>query len=66
MLWSLPPSAFKIPWRWVFGDGAQAQGMSVHHIYQHPGTYVVSVRAYLIDGKDTQWYLFDTAIIHVR
>jgi PKD domain len=66
VLWTLPPSAFKTPWRWTFGDGAQARGMIVHHDYRRAGTYVVGVRADLIDGKDSQWYLFDTMVIHIR
>jgi hypothetical protein len=66
VLWTLPPSALSTPWRWTFGDGTQAQGLSVRHTYRHAGAYVVGVRAYLRDGTNTQWYLFDTAVLHVR
>jgi hypothetical protein len=66
VLWTLPPSAFRTPWRWTFGDGAAARGLNVRHTYRHTGTYVVRVRAYLLDGRDSQWYQFDAAVIHVR
>jgi hypothetical protein len=66
VLWTLPPSAFRTPWRWTFGDGAAARGLSVRHLYRRGGTYVVRVRAYLRDGHDSQWYQFDAAVIQVR
>jgi PKD domain-containing protein len=66
VLWTLPPSAFKTPWRWTFGDGTQARGLSTHHSYRHAGNYVIGIRAYLVDGRNTGWYLFDTILIHVR
>jgi hypothetical protein len=66
VLWTLPPSAFKTPWRWSFGDGAQARGLSTHHRYRHAGTYVIGVRAYLIDGQSSGWYSFDTIQLHVH
>ena len=66
VLWTLPPSAFNTPWRWTFGDGAQAQGISVRHVYRRPGTYIIGTRAYLKDGTASQWYLFDTMLIHVQ
>lgn len=66
VLWMLPPSAFRTPWRWTFGDGTAARGLRVRHIYRQRGTYVVGVRAYLVDGHDSQWYQFDAAVIHVR
>lgn len=66
VLWTLPPSAFRTPWRWTFGDGAQARGISTHHTYLHAGSYVIGVRAYLMDGQSSGWYLFDTVLIHVR
>jgi hypothetical protein len=66
VLWTLPPSAFKTPWRWSFGDGAQARGLSTRHSYRHAGAYVIGVRAYLIDGQSSGWYVFDTVLIHVR
>jgi hypothetical protein len=66
VLWTLPPSAFRTPWRWTFGDGADARGLRVRHTYRRRGTYVVHVRAYLVDGHDSQWYQFDAAVIHVR
>ena len=66
VLWTLPPSAFKTPWRWTFGDGTQARGMNTHHRYLHAGNYVISVQAYLLDGQHSAWYVFDTSLIHVR
>jgi len=66
VLWTLPPSAFRTPWRWTFGDGTEARGLSVRHTYRWRGTYVVHVRAYLVDGHDSQWYPFDAAVIQVR
>lgn len=66
VLWTLPPSAFRTPWRWTFGDGTAARGLRVRHIYRRRGTYVVRVRAYLLDGHDSQWYQFDAAVIQVR
>src|SRR5579875_2135791 len=63
---SLPPLAFRYPWRWTFGDGASARGMSAQHIYRRPGTYIVAVQAYLVAGAHHQWYPFDKATIHVR
>jgi hypothetical protein len=66
VLWTLPPSAFRTPWRWTFGDGTAARGLNVRHAYRRGGTYVVRVRAYLVDGRDSQWYQFDATVIHVR
>jgi len=63
---SLPPSAFKYPWRWTFGDGATARGMSARHVYRHPGSYILSVEAYLVAGAQRQWYSFDKVTIRVR
>ena len=66
VLWTLPPSAFKTPWRWAFGDGAKARGLSTHHTYSHAGNYLIGVQAYLTDGHNSGWYAFDTVLIHVR
>jgi PKD domain-containing protein len=66
VLWTLPPSAFETPWRWTFGDGAQARGLTARHSYRHAGDYVIGVRAYLVDGPNSGWFLFDTTLIHVR
>lgn len=54
VLWTLPPSAFRTLWQWTFGDGTAARGLRVHHIYHRRGTYIVRVRAYLLDGHDSQ------------
>ena len=66
VLWTLPPGAFRTPWRWTFGDGSQAQGLSTHHSYRRAGSYTIGVQAYLIDGRHSGWYVFDTILIHVR
>jgi len=63
---SLPPAAFKYPWRWTFGDGATARGMDTRHAYRRPGAYILSVEAYLVAGAQRQWYSFDRVTIHVR
>ncbi len=63
---SLPPEAFKYPWKWTFGDGATARGLSARHVYRRPGAYILSVEAYLIAGAQRQWYTFDKVTIHVR
>jgi len=41
---SLPPEAFKYPWKWTFGDGATARGMSARHAYRRPGAYILRTR----------------------
>lgn len=66
LLTTLPPSAFRISWRWTFGDGTATQGSLVRHSYRHPGTYVVGVLALLTNGHISAWYLFDSAEIRVR
>src|SRR5205085_10156059 len=43
VLWTLPPSAFRAPWRWAFGDGTAARGLRVRHNYRRRGTYVIHV-----------------------
>ena len=63
---SLPPEAFKYPWKWTFGDGATARGMSARHVYRRPGAYILSVQAYLVAGAQRQWYSFDKVTIRVR
>lgn len=63
---ALPPTAFKVAWRWHFGDGATARGMAVHHLYRRAGNYIVTVEAYLASGKYAQWFAFDKATLHVR
>lgn len=63
---ALPPTAFKVAWRWHFGDGTTARGMAVHHLYRRAGTYIVTVEAYLASGKYAQWFTFDKATLHVR
>jgi len=63
---SLPPEAFKHPWKWTFGDGATARGMNARHVYRRPGAYILSVEAYLVAGAQRQWYSFDKVTIRVR
>ena len=63
---ALPSNAFVVPWRWRFGDGATARGTTVHHIYKHPGIYVITVQAYFVAGTRQHWITFDKAAIHVR
>ena len=66
LLVTLPPSAFRTPWRWTFGDGTLVQGMSARHRYRRRGTYVVGVQAFLVNGQASAWYVFDSMVIHVR
>jgi chitodextrinase len=66
LLTTLPPSAFRTPWRWTFGDGTGAQGLIVRHRYRHRGTYVIGVQTLLVNGQLSAWYLFDSARIQVR
>ncbi len=63
---SLPPEAFTHPWKWTFGDGATARGMSARHVYRRRGAYILSVQAYLVAGAQRQWYSFDKVTIHVH
>lgn len=63
---SLPPVYFKYPWRWEFGDGTSSRGLTARHTYRHPGTYVVTVKAYLVGGRYKNWYAFDAVTVHVR
>ena len=61
---SLLPQAFGHPWRWTFGDGSMAVGLTTHHAYARPGVYKVIVSAYYSGYK--AWFEFDAALIHVR
>jgi hypothetical protein len=63
---ALPALAFKFPWRWHFGDGATARGAAVRHAYRRPGTYVITVDAYLVAGKQRLWFTFDRATVHIQ
>ncbi len=63
---SLPPVAFRYPWRWSFGDGSGARGATARHAYLRPGSYVVAVDAYFVVGARKQWVTFDKATVHVR
>lgn len=63
---SLPPAAFKYPWRWTFGDGTTARGLNARHVYRRPGTYILSVEAYFVAGAQRQWYSFDRVTIRMR
>ena len=63
---TLPPGAFKRPWRWLFGDGAAARGFYARHTYRRPGTYVVTVQFYLGTGAYARWYQFDATALRVR
>ena len=61
----LTPEAYKVPWRWDFGDGsAPARGTAVHHIFRRPGTYKITVSAYYPSHRI--WYTFDAAQLHVN
>ena len=63
---ALPALAFKFPWRWHFGDGASARGAAVRHAYRRPGTYIITVDAYLVAGTHKLWFTFDKASIEIR
>ena len=61
---SLPPLAFAYAWRWEFGDGGTATGVSVIHAYRRSGLYRVTVWA---DYRTEHfWYEFDAAVIRIR
>jgi hypothetical protein len=66
LLGTLPPSAFRTPWHWTYGDGTLGQGIRVRHRYRRRGTYVVGIQAYLVNGQASAWYLFDGVVIRVR
>jgi PKD domain len=63
---ALPALAFKLPWRWHFGDGAGARGATVRHEYRRPGTYIITVDAYLVAGKQQLWFTFDRATLYIQ
>jgi hypothetical protein len=61
---TLMPSALRQPWGWTFGDGAYAQGWTVHHAYHRPGRWKIAVYAY--NPESHHWDLFDQATITIR
>ena len=63
---ALPSLAFTFPWRWHFGDGDGARGAAVRHVYRRPGTYIITVEAYLVAGTHRLWFTFDKATLHIR
>lgn len=63
---ALPPEAFRYSWRWRFGDGTSARGSAVSHAYRRPGTYIISVDAYLVAGAHKLWFTFDKATLTIR
>jgi hypothetical protein len=63
---ALPARAFKLRWRWHFGDGATARGAAVRHAYRRPGTYIITVDAYLVAGTHSLWFTFDRATVHIQ
>jgi hypothetical protein len=56
--------ALRRPWRWEFGDGSTGYGWSVRHTYARPGTWRVTVDAYLPNTK--KWYHFDQVMLTVE
>ena len=63
---ALPALAFRLPWRWHFGDGAGARGAAVRHAYRRPGTYIITVEAYLVAGAHRLWFTFNRATLHIQ
>ncbi len=60
----LTPEAYKVPWRWDFGDGTlPARGTAVRHVFHHPGVYKITVSAYYPSHKI--WYAFDAVQLRV-
>jgi hypothetical protein len=43
----LPADSMQRAWRWEFGDGVRAVGWTVTHRYTRPGTYRITVSAYV-------------------
>lgn len=41
-------------WRWNFGDGARSSARHPAHIYEKPGTYTVTLKAYGSGGEGTK------------
>ena len=41
-----------VGWRWDFGDGAQADGAKVEHVYQQPGNRIVTLTLRTEGGVD--------------
>ncbi len=60
----LIPAALHRPWRWEFGDGSMGYGWSVRHSYAHPGSWRITVDAYLPSTK--KWYHFDQVMLTVE
>lgn len=56
---SLPPEAFKAPFRWTFGDGTVAEGQTAEHRYSRLGTYKITVSYYW--PAQHRWIQFDSA-----
>ena len=49
-----PQSSGALRYRWTFGDGAAATGVSVSHIYRAPGTYTLKLTATSSTGDTRQ------------
>ena len=44
------PDGDRVTYRWAFGDGQEADGRSVRHVYFLPGTYSATVTATDVEG----------------
>jgi hypothetical protein len=60
---TLDNRAFATPFRWTFGDGAAAKGLTVNHRYGKPGWYRIDVSYYYTPQHS--WIVFDSAELHV-
>ena len=60
----LRQEAYKIPWRWDFGDGTPiGRGQAVHHAYRKPGVYKILVSCYY--PSHNFWSVFDALQVRV-
>lgn len=60
---SLSERAFATPFRWSFGDGTTARGLTVDHRYDEAGWYKIDVSYYYTPQR--RWVAFDSAQLQI-